>query len=141
MGRRKNNTAYKLRSGINPDDVSMESDTNQSTHDDHVFLRSHQNEQQVVPNELNAINKPEDASRGASAPDVNTILQLLMEQNRMLMEQLNMSKTVVNEQPSQFYVMPNLNKNISSFTGRETGQVARDWLKNNKNNTKITPPT
>jgi len=51
-----------------------------------------------------------------------------MEQNHMLMEQLNVSKTVVNEQPSQFYVMPGYNKNISSFTGRETGQVARDWL-------------
>jgi len=47
----------------------------------------------------------------------------------MLIEQLNVFKTVGNEQPNQFHVMLGLHKSISCFTGHETGQVTRDCLK------------
>lgn len=47
----------------------------------------------------------------------------------MLMKQLNASRTVIKEQPNQLYVMSDLNKSISSYTGHETGQVSSDWLK------------
>jgi len=50
-------------------------------------------------------------------------LKLLMRQNRMLTEQLNVFKTVGNEQPNQFYVIPDFIKSINCFTGHKTEQV------------------
>jgi len=94
MPRKNKRPSYKLRSGINGDDDSMRLDEEQPTHDNHVSAKSLQNEQAAL-----------NGSK-TNTPDVNAIFQLLMEQNRMLMEQLNMSKTTINEQPNQFYVMP-----------------------------------
>jgi len=52
-----------------------------------------------------------------------------MEQNRQLMQQLTATNSKNNAQDNLHYVMPDLNKNISSFTGRETDPEGKDWLK------------
>lgn len=61
---------------------------------------------------------------------MNAMFQLSMEQNRMLIQKLTVSTSKnYSEQSNSFYVMSDLNKNITSFLGRETGSEAKDWLK------------
>jgi len=53
-----------------------------------------------------------------------------MEQNRLLMQKFTATNSNNNNaQDNSFYIMPDSNKNISSFTGHETSPEAKDWLK------------
>ncbi|CAI6376784.1 unnamed protein product [Macrosiphum euphorbiae] len=129
MVRRKSNTAYNFRSGIN----SIQPDENRGAvhmHDHDVAVNGDgAHEAALTP----AIVTPPASGEGSNqnaTPDLNAMFQLLMEQNRMLMQQLSVSNSKTNnEQSNSFYVMPDLNKSVKSFTGRESGSEAKDWLK------------
>lgn len=132
MGRRRQTTPYNIRSGINAIDV----DENRVADDAHGFVVANddvvQDNIEIPVNmaPLASANVAVDASSTQNAPDMNTMFQLLMEQNRMLIQQLAITNS--NNEGSKsnsFFVVPDLNKNISSFTGRESGSEAKDWLK------------
>ncbi|XP_050538636.1 uncharacterized protein LOC126904043 [Daktulosphaira vitifoliae] len=104
--------SYNLRSGFRKSVSMMDLDKNRE-HGDTVQV-----DQQVITS---------DTFEEPSTSNMNTMFQLLMEQNRLLMQQLAVFNTTSN-QGNQFYVMPDLNKSIKPFTGHESRSEAKDWL-------------
>jgi len=127
MGRRKSNVTYNFRSGIN----EIQTDENRDVveaHDRDVATNGVSVQEGIV---TPATTAPPTSSNSIldATPDLNAMFKLLMEQNRMLIQQLAVSNSKTVEQGNQFFVMPDLNKSIKSFTGRETGSEAKDWIK------------
>lgn len=72
--------------------------------------------------------KPESipAIQNEENPDVNTVFQFLLKRNRILLQQLMVSKTE-SVHSNQFVVVPVIDKSIEPFTTREIS--SRAWLK------------
>lgn len=129
MGQRKSNAAYNFRSGIS----AIQPDENRGAvqmHDHDIAANGDGVREAVVTPAIVTPPASGEGSNQNTTPDLNAMFQLLMEQNRMLIQQLSVSNSKTNnEQSNSFYVMLDLNKSVKSFTGRETGSEARDWLK------------